>query len=165
MNGVRYERVSVVVKRTCEARARGEARRSKRRRRACLLLCGLDEAAFFFPFRPLCHSRKLKAHHPLTHHTLPHPLHSPRTTPSRSPFAALRTSSHQHQPSKSRSTLASSNEPAMAPPSSRRLFLGLLLLSLFQGLQSLKDYHNIFCGKENCYDVLGVPQVSSSRPV
>lgn len=50
----------------------------------------------------------------------------------------------------------------MAPPSSRRLFLGLLLLSLFQGLQSLKDYHNIFCGKENCYDVLGVPQVSSS---
>lgn len=50
----------------------------------------------------------------------------------------------------------------MAPPSSRRLFLGLLLLSLFQGLQSLKDYHNIFCGKENCYDVLGVPQVSFS---
>ncbi len=50
----------------------------------------------------------------------------------------------------------------MAPPSSRLLFLGLLLLSLLQGLQSLKDYHNIFCGKENCYDVLGVPQVSST---
>lgn len=47
-----------------------------------------------------------------------------------------------------------------ASSSSSRLFLCLLLLSLLQGLQSLKDYHNIFCGKENCYDLLGVPQVS-----
>lgn len=40
------------------------------------------------------------------------------------------------------------------------LLVAMILVSVFQGLQSLKDYHNIFCGKENCYDLLGVPQVS-----
>ena len=48
----------------------------------------------------------------------------------------------------------------MAASSSSSRLLFLLLSLLLQGLQSLKDYHNIFCGKENCYDLLGVPQVS-----
>jgi len=151
--GVGCEGVCGVVKRTCEEGSKGGRRETNGG------LCGCWTRPPSSSLLSLCHSSKLKTHYPLTHHTLSHPLHSARTIPV---AFCCRPDQLLSTPGKPRS---STLKRTMAPPSSRRLFLGLLLLSLFQGLQSLKDYHNIFCGKENCYDVLGVPQVSSSPSV
>lgn len=37
----------------------------------------------------------------------------------------------------------------------------LVLLGALTGVLSLNDYWNHFCGKQNCYELLSVPEVST----
>ena len=135
------------MQRTCAARCCDDGRRSITTPSSFVNL-----ETFFIPLHT--HSQTLLIVPLNSRHNHTGQQHQHQARPRPPPFFKSSTHTHTTTTPPSHTTHIKSK---MVP---RRLLL--LVASFFiclQGFYALKDYHNIFCGKQNCYELLEVEPV------